>query len=475
MAFINETFMLKNQKAVQLYHSYMKDLPVIDFHCHLSPKDIAENRQFKNITELWLEGDHYKWRAMRANGIAERYITGDASDKEKFQAWAQTVPSTVGNALYHWTHLELKKYFDIELLLNEDNWESIWQKANASLAQANFSVQNLIERSNVEVICTTDSPLDQLEYHKQINAQRDFNVAVLPTFRPDQGININQATFIPFIEALSKLTNRSLHSYADYMAALEDRIEYFDQLGCCIADHGLTEVPYLHYTEDEIDVIYKKALAGEAVSTIDENKFKTALMVSLAQMYKERDWTMQIHFGAIRNNNTKMFQKLGPDTGFDSISDQANIATALNGLLDRCEQRNGLPKTILYNLNPNYNDLVGSTIQNFQTDPGIKMKVQLGSGWWFNDTKYGIERQLTALADQGLIMHFVGMVTDSRSFLSYSRHEYFRRILANLIGCLVEEGEIPDSEKLLKGLVENICYYNAKNYFKLDQGEFRWS
>ncbi|MBM7541098.1 glucuronate isomerase [Amphibacillus cookii] len=465
--FINETFMLKNETAKTLY-GYIKNLPIIDYHCHLSPKDIAENRQFKNLTEIWLEGDHYKWRAMRANGVDERYITGDASAKDKFRAWAQTVPNTIGNPLYHWTHLELKKYFDINVLLDEHNWEDVWLRANEKLAQSDFSVQKLIERSNVESICTTDSPVDHLDYHKQIKAQDNFNVKVLPTFRPDDGVAITKSVFHHFIDKLSTITNRSIQTYQSYIEALEERIDYFDEMGCKLSDHGLAEVPFSNFTDTEIEAIFKKSLVGESISSEEERKFKTAMMIALARKYKEKGWTMQLHFGAIRNNNTKMFRRVGKDAGFDSISDQPDLGASLNGLLDQCEKNDGLPQTILYNLNPTYNDLVGSTIQNFQTEPGIKMKVQLGSGWWFNDTKQGMERQLTTLADHGLLMHFVGMLTDSRSFLSFSRHEYFRRILANLIGQWVEEGELPNNENLLKRLVENISYYNAKRYFKCD-------
>jgi glucuronate isomerase len=466
--FIHDNFLLKNKTAIELYHQYAKDMPIYDYHCHLSPKDIAENRKFNNLTELWLEGDHYKWRAMRAHGIDERFITGDASDKEKFAAWAKTVPYTLGNPLYHWTHLELKRYFGIDELLNENNWERIWDQCNELLRQDDYSVQGLIKRSNVKVICTTDDPTDDLYYHDQIKKQKYFSVKVLPTFRPDKGLEINKDTFVPFVNELEKVTNRVLSSYEDYVQALEERIDYFHEKGCRISDHGLGEIPFASFKASELDKIFKSRRNGEKVSILDEKKFKTATLIFLAKCYKKRDWVMQIHFGAIRNNNTKMFEKLGPDAGFDSINDQGEVAAPLNALLNAMDQENGLPKTILYNLNPIYNDLVGSTLANFQIEPGVAGKMQLGSGWWFNDTKRGIIRQLTALADQGLLMHFVGMLTDSRSFLSYSRHEYFRRIFCNLIGTWVEDGEIPNHPDLLKRLVENICYYNAKNYFSID-------
>ena len=443
-------------------------MPIYDYHCHLSPKDIAENRKFNNITELWLEGDHYKWRAMRAHGIDEKYITGDGDPKDKFAAWAKTVPYTLGNALYHWTHIELKKYFGIEELLNEESYEKIWDRCNELLQQDDYSTQEIIKRSNVKVICTTDDPTDDLHYHEQIANLPDFPVKVLPTFRPDKGLEINKDTFIPFVKQLEEVTNKSFSSFDEYVQALEGRVQYFHEKGCRVSDHGLSEIPYAKFEHSELDAIFQAGRNGQEVSKVDENKFKTAILMVLAKAYKERDWAMQIHFGAIRNNNTRMFKKLGPDAGFDSISDQGEVAAPLNALLDAFEQENSLPKTILYNLNPVYNELIGTTIQNFQAESGIAGKIQFGSGWWFNDTKPGMLRQLTALADQGLLMHFVGMLTDSRSFISYSRHEYFRRILCNLIGTWVEDGEIPNDPALLQMMVENICYNNAKNYFSIE-------
>lgn len=466
-SFIHDDFMLKNKTAVDLYHTYAEKMPIYDYHCHLSPQEIAENRKFNNITELWLAGDHYKWRGMRANGIDERYITGDASDKEKFAAWAKTVPNTVGNPLYHWTHLELKKYFGIEELLSEDNWERIWDQCNALLQQDDYSVQGLIQRSNVKVICTTDDPTDDLYYHDQIE-KSEFSTKVLPTFRPDKGIEINKDTFVGFVQQLEKVSNKQISSFDDYLKALEERVEYFHQKGGRISDHGLGEIPFATAEPGEVEAIFQAGRTGNGVSLEDEKKFKTAVLLFLGKCYKKRDWAMQIHFGAIRNNNTKMFKKMGPDMGFDSINDQGEVAAPLNALLDALDQDGSLPKTILYNLNPVYNDLVGSTLANFQTEPGIAGKIQLGSGWWFNDTKQGMLRQLNALADQGLLMHFVGMLTDSRSFISYSRHEYFRRILCNLVGEWVEDGEMPNDQALLQKLIENICYNNAKNYFSIE-------
>lgn len=460
--------MLQNKTAIELYHNYAKDMPIYDYHCHLSPKDIAENRKFNTITELWLEGDHYKWRGMRTNGIDERFITGETCDKEKFEAWAKTVPNTVGNPLYHWTHLELKKYFGIEELLNEDTWERIWDQCNALLQQDEYSVQGLILRSNVKVICTTDDPTDDLYYHDQIKEIKDFPVKVLPTFRPDKGVEINKDTFTGFVKKLEEVIGNKISSFEEYLAALEERVQYFHEKGARISDHGLSEIPFALFEKGELDSIFQAGRNGQAVSVEEEKKFKTAVLIHLAKCYKKRDWAMQIHFGAIRNNNTKMFKKLGPDAGFDSISDQGEVAIPLNALLAAFDEEDGLPKTILYNLNPVDNELVASTLANFQTEPGIQGKIQFGSGWWFNDTKQGMIRQLNALADQGLLMHFVGMLTDSRSFISYSRHEYFRRILCNLVGTWVEDGELPNDEALLKRLIENICYNNAKNYFSIE-------
>jgi glucuronate isomerase len=467
-SFIHENFLLNNKTAVDLYHKYAENMPIYDYHCHLSPKDIAENRKFNNITELWLEGDHYKWRALRAHGIDEKYITGDGDPKEKFAAWAKTVPYTLGNALYHWTHIELKKYFGIEELLNEESYEKIWDRCNELLQQDDYSTQEIIKRSNVKVICTTDDPTDDLHYHEQIANLPDFPVKVLPTYRPDKGLEINKETFTPFVKQLEEVTKKSFSSFDEYVQALEGRVQYFHEKGCRVADHGLSEIPYAKFEHSELDAIFQAGRNGQEVSKVDENKFKTAILMVLAKAYKERDWAMQIHFGAIRNNNTRMFKKLGPDAGFDSISDQGEVAAPLNALLDAFEQENSLPKTIVYNLNPVYNELIGTTIQNFQAESGIAGKIQFGSGWWFNDTKPGMLRQLTALADQGLLMHFVGMLTDSRSFISYSRHEYFRRILCNLIGTWVEDGEIPNDPALLQMMVENICYNNAKNYFSIE-------
>uniref|UniRef100_UPI00344B1E9C glucuronate isomerase n=1 Tax=Carnobacterium sp. TaxID=48221 RepID=UPI00344B1E9C len=467
MIFIHEDFMLQNEKAKELYHSYAKEMPIYDYHCHLNPKEIADNHQFLDVTELWLAGDHYKWRAMRANGISEEKITGNASSKEKFEAWAQTVEACIGNPLYHWTHLEMKRYFDIDEQLNGDNWEELYNRANKIIKEKNLTAQTLIEQSNVVFIGTTDNPTDSLEYHDQINEDQSFNVNVTPSFRPDEAFALGEQKFIDFLKKLTSYTATKVTTYKEMMAALEQRIDYFDKRGCVASDHGISTLSYSDSTDDEIESIFLKTVSGEAVSNEEIAKYQTRLLVDLAECYYDRDWVMQIHFGAIRNNNDKMFNLLGPDVGFDSIKDQTNVGYSLNNLLDAMAKKDKLPKMVIYNLNPTYNHVVASAVANFQNnEDGIKGRIQFGAGWWFNDTEKGMLRQMETLADHGLLMHFVGMITDSRSFVSYPRHEYFRRILCNYIGENVENGKIPNDDKLLKKLIENICYLNAKNYFK---------
>ncbi len=469
MAFINKDFMLQNDTAKFLFHNYAKSLPIFDFHTHLDARLIAENHQFSDIAEMWLAGDHYKWRAMRANGIPEEKITGNASPEEKFKAWAQTIEHCLGNPLYHWTHLELKMYFGIDELLGEDNWKEIYDRANEVIKKEKLTTKKLIESSNVEVICTTDSPLDSLEYHDKIREDKDFKVKILPSFRPDEAFNIREKKFLEFVNALGNLTNISIKNYSDFVKGLETRVEYFDERGAFISDHALEVVFYREATEEEIETIFQKALNGEEISNEEQEKFVTRLLIDLGEIYHKKNWVMQIHFGAIRDNNTVMYKLLGKDSGFDAIADQKGLARALNGLLDAMYQNNALPKMILYNLNPEYNHTLASAIGNFQgNDKGIKSKLQFGAGWWFNDTELGMLRQMTTLADHGLLMNFVGMLTDSRSFLSFSRHDYFRRILCNYVGEQVEQGKFPDDKKLLKKFIENISYYNAVNYFKKD-------
>ncbi|MGV2929112.1 glucuronate isomerase [Macrococcus capreoli] len=464
MSFIHKDFMLQNETAKHLYHDYAKDMPIYDYHCHLDPKLIRDNHHFDNITELWLGGDHYKWRAMRAQGIDEQFITGNAAPLEKFIKWAETLENAIGNPLYHWSQLELKMYFGIDELLTKENAEAIYHQANQYLKDNHVTTQSLIQQSNVKLICTTDGPLDHLEEHDAIKAQA-LSAAVLPAFRPDDAFNIQESSFKVFVESLEAITHQITTADA-FIEALHKRIDYFHSKGSKLADHGIGELNYQTYSEEAIQAIFKKALNNESISHQEMGQFQTYLLFNLGTKYHELDWTMQIHFGAIRNNNTRQFKALGKDTGYDSINDQSNVAYHLNNILNMLATEDKLPKTILYNLNPIYNDIVTTTIANFQA-PGVKSKVQHGAGWWFNDTKRGMLNQMASLSDQGMLMHFVGMLTDSRSFLSYSRHDYFRRILCTHIGQLVELGEVPNDDALLERMIKNICYNNAYNYFKL--------
>jgi len=462
-SFMDENFLLSNNIAVQLYHDFAKKMPIIDYHCHLSPKEIYENKKFKNITEVWLYGDHYKWRAMRANGIKEEYITGNASDYEKFLSWAKTVPMTIGNPLYHWTHLELRRFFGIEELLNEKTAAYIWEKANNMLNEESFSARNLIQKSNVEVICTTDDPVDSLEYHQKLKEEDNFSVKVLPSFRPDKGLEINRDGFLSWIQQLGEVTGISITSYSSFLQALRSRVEFFHSVGCRLSDHALDTVVYEETTTKEVETIFAKVLNGSKVDDCEEHKFKTLTLIYLGEMYAQFGWAMQFHMNALRNNNTKMYKILGPDTGYDCMND-SRIAVALVQLLDSLEQKGALPKTILYSLNPNDNHVIASIIGSFQGD-GIPGKIQFGTAWWFNDTRDGMVAQMKTLANVGLLSRFIGMLTDSRSFLSYTRHEYFRRIVCNLIGEWVENGEVPNDMELSSHIVQRICYYNAKEYF----------
>jgi glucuronate isomerase len=463
--FIDENFMLQNETARILYHDYAKNMPIIDYHCHLSPKDIAENKKFKNITEVWLGGDHYKWRAIRSNGINEKYITGSSTDKEKFMKWAETMPYLLGNPLYHWTHLELKRYFGIDEVLSPETAEEIWEKCNSLLKTEDFSARGFILRSNVEALCTTDDPAYTLEYHKSIKNDRSFPVKVLPTLRPDKALNINSEGFAEYIQLLGKAANISISSMADLKKALTDRVEYFHENGCRISDHALEYAIYQEDDEKELERIFKNAQNGEAVSQTEADKYKTHMLVFLGREYAKRGWAMQLHMKTIRNNNTRMFKILGPDTGYDAMGD-APQAKALAQFLDALDSTGELPKVILYSLNPADDDILATIMGCFQGDE-VPGKIQLGSAWWFNDHKAGMEKQMIALANLGLFRRFVGMLTDSRSFLSYTRHEYFRRILCNLVGRWAENGEVPKDMDLLGRMVQEISYYNAKNYFGL--------
>ena len=450
MSFINDSFMLKCETAKKLY-DMVKDLPIIDYHCHLSPKMIAENYKFKNAYDLFLGGDHYKWRQMRTNGIEEKYITGDAEDYEKFRAFAAAMPYLIGNPLYHWTHLELKRYFDIDEHLSEKTCDEVWKKVNACLTMDEFTAQNLILRSNVEVICTTDDPADTLEYHKALSS---FPTKILPTFRPDKAVEIGKETFIPYIESIG------VKSYCELEKWIRDRIAYFNARGCRLSDHGLEYVPF---SIGDPAAAFEKRMAGKELTADEIDAFKTALMKACAEEYSKYGWTMQLHIGALRNNNRKMYEALGADVGFDSINDLC-IAEKLSAFMNNLEYDDCLPKTILYTLNPKDNYVLGTMLGNFQKAP-TPGKIQFGSGWWFNDQRDGMEAQMCALANLGTISRFVGMLTDSRSFVSYPRHEYFRRIMCNLIGKWVDEGEYPEDYKALEKIVTGIAYYNAKNYF----------
>lgn len=463
MTFINENFLLANNTAKKLYHNYANSLPIFDYHCHLNPQEIAENKTYKNITEIWLGGDHYKWRAMRSNGVEEKYITGNASDKEKFLKWAETMPYCIGNPLYHWTHLELKRFFDIDELLSPATAEAIWEKCNNLLQTKEFTARALIERSNVKVICTTDDPADSLEYHVAIANDSSFNVKVLPAFRPDKSFNIDKHGFAEWVKKLTDIVGFDINSLPELLKALSERIQYFHKVGCRISDHALDPIVYKESNEQIADEIMKKALAGEKITEFEVNQYKTQVLLFLGRQYAKLGWAMQLHIGVIRNNNSRMMRQLGPDTGFDSIGDYS-FAIPLSRFLDKLDSTDELPKTILYCLNPRDNEVLATIIGCFQGG-GIAGKMQFGSGWWFNDQKDGMLRQLTALANIGLLSRFVGMLTDSRSFLSYTRHEYFRRILCNLIGEWVENGEVPNDMQLLGDMVQNICFNNAEQYF----------
>jgi len=463
-SFLNEDFLLSNEYARTLYHQYAKDLPIIDYHNHLPPQDIANNRQFKNLTQIWLEGDHYKWRAMRTLGINERFITGDGSDIEKFEQWAYTVPYTMRNPLYHWTHLELKRYFGIKTLLNTESAKDIYEKTSKLLITSDYTVQSLLTRMNVEVVCTTDDPIDSLEFH-QLAKNNGTPTLLLPTFRPDKSFAIeNPALYKTYLEKLSVAANIEIDSFEKLLLALENRIEFFNSLGGKLADQGLEQFYYLENKQAyTINSLFSKLMKGDVLETKEIQFYKYSVLIELGRMYHKKGWTQQYHIGAIRNNNERLLQKLGPDTGFDSIGDFSQ-GVALSKFLNELDKTNQLAKTILYNLNPADNELIATMIGNFN-DGTIKGKIQYGSGWWFLDQKDGMEKQINTLSNMGLLSCFIGMLTDSRSFMSFPRHEYFRRILCNLIGKDVANGELPWDEKWLGKLVSDICYHNAKNYF----------
>ena len=464
--FIHDDFLLQNDAAKQLYHEHAKKQPIIDYHCHLIPEYIAKDHKFDNLSQIWLEGDHYKWRAMRTNGIDEKYCTGkETSDWEKFEKWAETVPNTMRNPLYHWTHLELKTAFGVEKLLNPDTAKEIYEVCTEKLRTPEYSARGLMKKYNVEVVCTTDDPADSLEHHIALKNE-GFDIKVLPTWRPDKAMAVeNPAEYRAYVEKLAEVSGVTINKFADLIDALRNRHDFFASIGCKLSDHGIEEFYAEEYTQSEIDAIFDKGYGGKELTQKEVVKFKSAMLYEGAIMDWEKGWTQQFHYGAIRNNNTRLFNKLGPDTGFDSIGD-FTVAKAMSRFFDQLDKDNRLAKTIIYNLNPRDNDMIATMIGNFQ-DGSVAGKMQFGSGWWFLDQKTGMEAQLNSLSNLGLLSRFVGMLTDSRSFLSYPRHEYFRRILCNLIGDDIEKGLLPASEmKFIGEMVENISYNNAKNFFK---------
>lgn len=464
-AFMDKEFLLSTETARTLYHNFAENTPVLDYHCHINPQEIFEDRKFETITQVWLGGDHYKWRQMRSNGVDEAYITGNGTDREKFQAWAETMPKLIGNPLYHWSHLELRKYFGFQGYLNGDNAEEVWNLCNAKLQEDTMTVRSLIQQSNVTLLCTTDDPIDTLEWHKKIAEDNTFHVQVLPTWRPDKAMCVEKPTFASYIETLSQISGVAITTFASLKEALKKRMEFFRSVGCCISDHGLEYLMYAPAGEAELDAILAKGLKSQPISKEEEVAFKTAFMLFSAREYHRMGWAMQIHYGCKRDNNAYMFRKIGPDTGFDCINNYAPSAQAAD-FLNALSEDNQIPKTILYSLNPNDNAAIGTMIGCFQENvPG---KIQQGSAWWFNDHKVGMIDQMVSLANLGCLGNFIGMLTDSRSFLSYTRHEYFRRILCDLFGTWVENGEYPSDMKTLETMVKGICYNNAVNYFGFD-------
>jgi glucuronate isomerase len=466
--FITDDFLLQTKSAVRLYHEHAAGMPIIDYHCHLPPAQVAENHRFENLTQIWLAGDHYKWRAMRANGVPERFCTGEATDREKFQKWAETVPKTLRNPLYHWTHLELKRPFGIsDRLLGPDTAQSVWDDCRRLLAQDRFSCRGIMEQMNVVLVCTTDDPADRLEHHAAIAADRSFRIKVLPTWRPDRGIAVESpAAFNAWLDRLSAASDVEIHDLDAYREALARRHDFFHRMGCRVSDHGLDTLYAETYTEGEIRAIFRKLRDGREPAADEVLKFKSAMLWEFAVMDHARGWTQQFHIGAMRSTNTRRLRELGPDTGFDSIGDWP-VAHSLSRFLDRLDGEDRLARTILYHLNPAQNDVLATMIGNFQ-DGRTPGKIQLGSGWWFLDQRDGMLKQLESLSNMGLLSRFVGMLTDSRSLLSYTRHEYFRRILCDLLGGEIERGLLPNDLGLVGAMVEDICYYNAERYFGFD-------
>ena len=456
--FMDQDFLLTTKTAKHLYHDFAADMPIIDYHCHLNPQEIYEDRKFENITQVWLGGDHYKWRLMRSAGVEERFITGDATDREKFQKWAETLSLAIGNPLYHWSHLELRNYFGYDGVLNGETAETVWNLCNEKLKT--MSARKLIEQSNVKALCTTDDPADSLEWHKKIAGDASFGVKVLPSFRPDRALGIEKLDYVNYLAKLGGIS-----SYAELVAVLKERLAFFVSLGCRVSDHGLESVPYAPATDAEVEAIFQKRLHGELPTEQEAKQFKTALLLALGREYHRLGVVMQLHFGVIRDNSKRVFKALGPDAGVDSIGDPVSIKE-LAAFLNALDETDELPRTILYSLNPNDNAAIVSVMGAFQTGEAVS-KLQHGSAWWFNDHRRGMLDQLTDLAAGGYLAGFVGMLTDSRSFLSYARHEYFRRIFCDLIGSWVENGEYPKDEAALRTIVEGVCYTNAKRFFRL--------
>ncbi len=464
-SFCDPDFLLSTPTAVDLFHRYAKGQPIIDYHCHISPREIAEDRRFSTITEVWLGGDHYKWRMMRANGVDEAYITGDADPREKFRKWAQTLGAAIGNPLYHWSHLELRRYFGYNGLLNRRTADEVYDLCNAKLAEEGMSAKGVVSRSNVESLCTTDDPVDTLEWHRKIAEDKSFKTRVLPAWRPDKAMNLEKPDYPAYLARLEKASSLRIDSYASLLEALCRRMDFFHEAGCRVADHAVEYVMYAPASDDVQEEIFERRLAGEAVSREDQLLFKTAFLLKMGREYARRDWAMQLHYGCKRDNNDMMFERLGPDTGYDCISNHtpsAQLADFLNALA----RTNELPRTIVYSLNPMDNQAIQTVIGCFQDSSAVG-KLQHGSAWWFNDHLTGMTEQLTACANIGYLPGFIGMLTDSRSFLSYPRHEYFRRILCRLFGEWVEDGQFPQDYETLGEIVANISYHNAKNYFKL--------